>query len=169
MGFAIASADVSDTATSSNNDTSLLSSTDGVHLKYSHTPPKLHFQLRLLTRDLPSQYSVVATLPSSSSSASPPPPPSASSFHKAMWEVFRLQYRGRALSEDEANAVRRGSGGGSHSVTLAPTTGIMTNFGIEITRSSQETPWYSQVPLPFVFVLAAPGVEAVSLNEKEVK
>lgn len=84
------------------------------------------------------------------------------------WEAFRLQYRGRALSEAEANAVTRGSGDGGHSVILAPASGIVTNMGIEITRSSQAAPWYGQVPLPFVFVLAAPGLEVVCRNKEEV-
>jgi len=75
------------------------------------------------------------------------------------WAAFRLQYRGRALSEDEANAVTRGSDDGGHSIALAPASGVVRNVGIEITRSSQATPWYSQVPLPFVFVLAVPGFE----------
>lgn len=55
-----------------------------------------------------------------------------------------------------------------HNVMLSPASGIVTNMGVEITRSSQALPWYSQVPLPFVFMLAAPGLEAVNLTEEEV-
>ena len=67
------------------------------------------------------------------------------------------------MSQDEANTIRKGAGG----VTLALTSGIVTNMGIEITRSSQAGPWYSQVPLPFMFELAAPGLEVVSDHEVE--
>lgn len=52
---------------------------------------------------------------------------------------------------------------------LAPTSGLVTSVGIEITRSSQAALRYSQVPLPFVFVLAAPGLQAASGNEVEYK
>jgi hypothetical protein len=156
---------VQDKGSGRNNDISLLlSSTAGVQLIYSHTPPDLRFQLRVLTQGLPPQHSFIATLPAPSSSPTHLSP-SASSYHKAMvpWAAFRLQFRGRALSQDEANTITKGAGG----VTLALTSGIVTNMGIEITRSSQAGPWYSQVPLPFMFELAVPGLEAVSDHEVE--
>lgn len=81
------------------------------------------------------------------------------------WSAFRLQYRGRTLSDDEAKSVNNNSNDELQSAALAPASGVVTTVGIEITRSSQAAPYYINVPLPFVFVLAPPGIEAVSIDK----
>lgn len=145
VGFAIASA-----AMPADTGATLLSTSTGFRLSSTHEPPELHWQVRLVVQGLPSQYSYVASLP---------PASSAALMHAVPWTAFRLQYRGMLAD---------GSVGFSLPVTLSPNQ-VVTHVGIELTRSSQPAPWNTTVPLPFRFVLHAPGIEAVGEEESPKK